>query len=242
MRRRVRSVLSLIAGLLPASTAKNRLLCRLGHRVHDTAVISPILIRNVGRLEAEAHVKINVGNVLQNLRGAHFGEYTLIGPWNFFWASPKYREHPDADPEHVGIFSIGKYCLITRRHNLDASGGIVIANWSGIAGRNCTIMSHSYDPRRHTMATGVTRMGESSFVATHCILAVGASLPDRSVLAMGGVLMPGATAPHALYGGVPAKVVRPDISDWPCFDYSEDGSRTRTPQHSLPNPRVLKNS
>lgn len=92
------------------------------------------------------------------------------------------------------------------------------------------------------MACAVTRIGESSIVATHCILAVGATLPAQSALAMGGVLMPGATAEHALYGGVPAKVVRPDISDWTCFDHAEDRSKTRSPLHSLPNPRTLTNS
>ncbi len=240
--RRLRGVLVLIVGLLPASTVKNKLLNLLGHDIHPTAVISPILIRNVGRITAEEHVRINVGNILQNLRAARFGAYTLVGPWNLVWANKRFRHDPQADPEWVGIFSIGKYALITRRHNLDASGGLVIADWAGLAGRSSTLMSHSYDPKQHAMACAVTRIGESSFVATHCILAVGANLPARSVLAMGGVLMPGATAEHALYGGVPAKVVRPDISDWPCFDYAEDGSKTRSPLHSLPNPRTLKNA
>ncbi|MEJ7703125.1 MAG: hypothetical protein WKF47_05500 [Geodermatophilaceae bacterium] len=88
----------------------------------------------------------------------------------------------------------------------------------------------------------MTRIEESSFVAAQCSIAVGATLPERSVLAMGAVLMPGATATQALYAGVPAKVVRPDISDWKCFDYSEDGTRTRSPENSLPNRRVLKRS
>jgi len=71
---------------------------------------------------------------------------------------------------------------------------------------------------------------------------VGATLPARSVLAMGAVLMPGAKDAHALYAGVPARVVRADISDWKCFEYSEDGTRTRSPENSLPNRRVLKKS
>lgn len=240
--RRVRGLLVLIVGLLPASTLKNRLLNLLGHDVHPTAVISPILIRNVGRITAEEHVLINMGNTLQNLREARFGAYTLVGPWNLFWANKGFRRDPNADPEWVGVFAIGKYSLITRRHNLDASGGLSIGDWAGVAGRGSTLMSHSYDPKHHAMACAVTRIGESSIVATHCLVAVGANLPARSALAMGAVLMPGATAEYALYGGVPAKVVRSDISDWRCFDYSEDGTKTRTPQHSLPNPRTLKNA
>ncbi|MBA3418185.1 MAG: acyltransferase [Geodermatophilaceae bacterium] len=239
--RRLRAVLVLIVGVLPASTTKNKLLNALGHDVHKSAVIDPVVIFNVGRMQVDSDARISIGNVFKNLRGARVGSYTLIGPWNFIWANPKFRSSPEADPEHVGVFSIGKSCLITRRHNLDASGGIVISDWSGLAGRSITMMSHSYDPKRHVMACAVTRMEESSFVASSCIMAVGATLPERSVLAMGAVLMPGATAPHALYAGVPAKVVRPDISDWVAFDYSEDGTRTRTPAHSLPNPRVLKN-
>lgn len=240
--RRLRAILVLIVGVLPASTAKNKLLNMLGNDVHVTAVIDPIIIVNCGRMRLEHDVRISLGNVFRNLRGARIGAYTLIGPWNVIWANPKFRTAADADPEHVGSFSIGKSALITRRHNLDASGGLVIADWSGVGGRGSTILSHSYDPKRHTMACAVTRIEESSFVAGGCTVAVGATLPEQSVLGMGGVLMPGATAPHALYAGVPARVVRPDISDWKCFDYSEDGTRTRSPDNSLPNRRVLKKS
>ena len=63
--RRVRGLLVLIVGLLPASAIKNRLLNLLGHDIHPTAMISPILIRNVGRITAEEHVRINLGNTLQ---------------------------------------------------------------------------------------------------------------------------------------------------------------------------------
>jgi len=240
--RRLRAILVLMVGLLPASGAKNRLLNALGHDIHPTAVIDPVIILLVGRMHVDSDVRISLGNVFRNLRGVRVGSYTLIGPWNVFWANPKFRKSADADPLYVGIFSIGKSCLVTRRHNLDASGGIVIADWAGLGGRSSTILSHSYDPKRHVMACAVTRIEESSFVAAQCSIAVGATLPERSVLAMGAVLMPGATATQALYAGVPAKVVRPDISDWKCFDYSEDGTRTRSPENSLPNRRVLKRS
>ncbi len=238
--RRLRAILVLTVGLLPASTVKNKLLNLLGHDVHASAVIAPVVIFMVGRMRVEEHVLISMGNVFRHLRGVRVGAYTKIGPRNEFWANPKFRHDPDADPEHVGIFSIGKSALITRRHSLDGSGGIVIADWAGLGGRGTTILSHSYDPKRHVMGCAVTRIGESAFIAAQCSIAVGATLPAQSVLAMGAVLMPGATATHALYGGVPAKVVRPDISDWKCFDYSEDGTRGRTPENSLPNRRVLK--
>lgn len=240
--RRLRVILVLIVGGLPASTVKNRLLNALGHDVHKSAVIEPVVIFKVGRLQVGPKARIARGNVFRQLRGARIGAYTLVGPRNLFWANPKYRNSLDADPEHVGIFAIGKSGLITRRHSLDASGGIIIDDWSGLGGRGSTIMSHSYDPKRHVNACAVTRIGESSFVAAQCIVAVGATLPDRSVLAMAGVLMPGATAANALYAGVPAKVVRPDISDWVCFQYSDDGTQLRTPENSLPSRPVSKTS
>ncbi len=164
--RRLRAVLVLIVGVLPASTTKNKLLNALGHDVHKSAVIDPVVIFNVGRMQVDSDARISIGNVFKNLRGARVGSYTLIGPWNFIWANPKFRSSPEADPEHVGVFSIGKSCLITRRHNLDASGGIVISDWSGLAGRSITMMSHSYDPKRHVMACAVTSMEESSYVAS----------------------------------------------------------------------------
>ncbi|MEJ7703124.1 MAG: hypothetical protein WKF47_05495 [Geodermatophilaceae bacterium] len=67
--RRLRAILVLMVGLLPASGAKNRLLNALGHDIHPTAVIDPVIILLVGRMHVDSDVRISLGNVFRNLRG-----------------------------------------------------------------------------------------------------------------------------------------------------------------------------
>lgn len=225
--RRLRALLGLVLGLLPASPIKNRLLNLLGHDVHPTAVIRPVFLVNVDRLEVGAGSLIRNWNLFRNLRVARIGLDTHIGPSNIIWANRKYRYAEVTNPELVGVFEIGKRALITRHHHIDATGGCIIGDWSAMAGRKSTVLTHSYEPMSHTMGCAPTRISECSFMANQSIMGMGAVLPPRSVLAMGGVLMPGATQEDTLYGGVPAKPLKADITAWKIFDYGEEGDHAR---------------
>lgn len=234
MRRlRALSVL-LLALVLPASGLKNRLLNLLGAEIHPTARIQRIYLRGVQKFKVGANSIVRSGNQFRNLRAVLIGDNTLVGPWNQIWANTRFRDAENAEPEWVGVFSIGNSALITRRHNLDATGGLVLADWSGLGGRGTTMLSHSYDPRTHLMLCLPTRIEESAFVAAQCTVAMGATVPARSVMAMGALMMPGAKEEYAIYAGIPAKVIKSGIEDWKCFDYGADGTHVRTPTNPLP--------
>jgi acetyltransferase-like isoleucine patch superfamily enzyme len=119
-----------------------------------------------------------------------------------------------AEPDLVGVLKVGNVVFISKRHVIDCSGGVLIDDWSGLAGRGVFIYSHSYDPEFATMTCAPTRIGKNCMVAAMTTLAMGSTLPDASILAMGGVLMPGAVKTYSIYGGVPAKPLSTDIKGW----------------------------
>ncbi|MGI8692976.1 MAG: acyltransferase [Geodermatophilaceae bacterium] len=211
--RKLKVLLVLAVGLLPASRRKNGLLNRLGHQVHPTARIAPIVLLRVRTLRVGAGTTIGFMNKLRGLRLAEFGEETQIGPHNDFRASRPAGKISD-EPEFVGVLKVGKVVFISKRHEIDCTGGVLVGDWAGMGGRNSFIYSHSYDPQRNVNTCGPTRIGRNSFIATKTILAKGATLPEGSILAMGAVLMPGASKTHTMYGGVPAKPLSVDITNW----------------------------
>ena len=211
--RKLRALLVLAVGFLPASRRKNGLLNRLGHQIHPTATIAPIVLLRVRKLRVGARTTIGFGNVLRGLRLAEFGEETEVGPRNDFRANPAHFKTA-AEPDLVGVLKVGNVVFISKRHVIDCSGGVLIDDWSGLAGRGVFIYSHSYDPEFATMTCAPTRIGKNCMVAAMTTLAMGSTLPDASILAMGGVLMPGAVKTYSIYGGVPAKPLSTDIKGW----------------------------
>lgn len=216
MLRKLRVLLGLAVGLLPAARAKNHLLNVLGHDVHPSARIAPVLLIGVRRLRVGQGTKIGYGNVLRGLALAEFGAENLIGARNDIRANPGFRAVAD-EPELVGVFRTGDRVFISRRHVFDCSGGVVLGDKSGLAGRDVFVYSHSYDPELDIVTCAPTRIGTNSMVASKTTLAMGATLPDRCILALGAVLLPGATRTDALYGGVPAKPLDIDIRHWKAF-------------------------
>lgn len=211
--RKLKALVVLAVGLLPASRRKNGLLNRLGHQVHPRAHIAPIVLLRVRKLRVGAGTTIGFGNKLRGLQMAEFGEETQVGPRNDFRASRPRGKISD-EPEFVGVLKVGNVVFISKRHEVDCTGGVLIGDWAGMAGRSTFIYSHSYDPQRDTRLMAPTRIGRSSMVASKTILAMGSTLPDGSILAMGGLLMPGANKPFTMYGGVPAKPLDIDLKDW----------------------------
>lgn len=226
--RKVKALLVLFAGLLPASAMKNRLLTTLGHQIHPTAIIDPVILLKIVRIEIGARTHIWSGSIFRNLRGLRIGADCTMMRWNKVSAIPTFRRTEGADPFTVGILSLGDHVLITKGHDLDASGGVFMENWSAIAGKQTLVYSHAYDPGNHVLSCAVTRIEENSFIAARTTLAAGSTLPARSALAMGGVLMPGATKTGMLYGGVPAKPIR-DISDWAMQAVQQEHGAVRPP-------------
>ena len=214
--RRLRALLLLVVGLLPASPVKNRLFNALGHQIDATARIAPVLLLRLGRMQVGANTRIGPLNVFRGMHRVEIGPDSSIGTANDFRANAKYRRLAD-QPELAGVFRAGRFVFISKRHTFDCSGGVVMGDRSAIGGRQVFVYSHSYDPREDLLMCEPTRIGFNAMVASKTTLAMGATLPDRSILAMGATLLPGATRPDTMYAGLPARPLDIDISAWKVF-------------------------
>ena len=215
---RLRMLVVLAIGLLPASTAKNRLLRACGFEIHPTARISPVVLQNVAVMRCAAGVVVQAGSWYKGLTRIDLGEGVIVGRWNTFTASPIYRVPGGArEPEHVGALVMGAYAYITNRHYFDCSGGVLMADWAAFGGLHTVVLSHTLELEKLVSRCEPVRLGDHSFIGSCCTVAAGAVLPDRCVVAMGSVVRPGLTSEETLYGGVPARVVRSGIAHWEWF-------------------------
>ena len=213
---RVRHIALAVAWLLPRSTVKNRILTRLGHRVHPSARVRPNLVWKVGEFEVGPDARLGLGNVFKNLRWVRLGHAAQIGRLNLVSAHPVFARHY---PESSSLELLAS-AKITSRHQLDCSGGVSLGEFSSLAGHQTRIMSHSIDVRRNAQVAYPVLVGPRSFVGTRCVLLGGAKVPPRSMVAAGSVVpSQRETGPSGLWAGAPARFVREMEGAW--FDRSE---------------------
>ncbi len=199
-----KSLITTMIWLGPASGIKNALLRRMGHDVHPTARARASLVWKVGVFRMAAGSRMGRFNLVKNMRSVELGTGASVGRMNLVSAHPVYIKLWESSAR----LRLENNATITSRHSLDCSGGVSIGRFAGLFGHRSTIMSHSIDLRRDAQTALPVEIGARSFVGTNCLILGGASLPERSVLGAGSVLVKRRTldAP-GLYAGVPAKRV-----------------------------------
>jgi acetyltransferase-like isoleucine patch superfamily enzyme len=148
-------------------------------------------------------------NVIRGCESVTIGDHGGIGTLNWITA------HPQGDARHYAgqadrhpVLKIGRHSSITTRHYLDCTAGIVVGDFSTVAGLRSQILTHSIDLDQNLQtAKGIT-IGAYSFIGTATVLLQGSSLPDFSVLAAGSVLTKPQSEPYSLYAGQPAVKIR----------------------------------
>lgn len=206
---KLRNVVSLFIGIIPASRVKNILLNRLGHRIMPDAKVGICLLWKAGRIELAAGAAIRNFNMVRNIKKISLGENASIGSWNWISAASEFAE---PTPE-AGCVVLGDESGLTSRHYIDCSGGVIIGSFATVGGHRSTILSHGIDFATNRQTAKCVYIGDWTFVSTGCTFLKGSVLPDRSVLAAGGVLTESKStqSPEGLFGGVPAKRIK-DIS------------------------------
>jgi acetyltransferase-like isoleucine patch superfamily enzyme len=192
----------LCCGLLPPSILKNRLLRLLGHAVHRTAIIKPIVILGETKIEAASSSTIGTLSVLRNVR-VLLGQHSTIGQLNWISAAPFLVENSRC--MSAGRLELGEHAAIMNRHYIDASGGVLLGSYSIVAGVRSTFMTHGIDVADNVLDTNSIEIGKYAMVGGNCNLVLGASVPSHSVVAMGSTVVRGLTEAHGFYAGVPAK-------------------------------------
>lgn len=108
--------------------------------------------------------------------------------------------------------SVGDNVYIAPYGILYATGKIIIKN-NVIIGPNCLMSSgnHTFHNDSYCNGPGIFKqinIESGCWIAGHCILLAGSSLPARSVLAAGSVLTRNVFFEEGIYGGVPARLIR----------------------------------
>jgi len=206
----MRRVITLLVCLLPACELKNTLLRWVGHSIGDDVRIGPCVVFDVRRLDFGDRARMGTGNVLRGLDLVLLGENAIIGHWNWISASPAFR----ADGTDRGLLSLGANATIVSRHFIDCSGGVLVDEYALLAGLRSVFLTHQVDYNTCTMIASSITIGAYSIVNACNKIVPGAHIPARSITAMGAVILPGLETQGRLYGGVPARDLKPVEGQW----------------------------
>ena len=118
----------------------------------------------------------------------------------------------DAIIKDLQGITVGNHCFVGNTVVIMGSGEIIIEDEVMIAPHaiiisgNHTSMNGSY--RYGKADAGKIFIGRGSWVAGNATIAKGASLPEDSVLSANSFLNKTFDAPHSIYGGIPAKLIK----------------------------------
>lgn len=190
----------MVVGLLPASQIKNALLRKCGFAIAERCSFGISLLLGTREVRLDAGCRISNFNVFRGLEKISMKSNASIGSWNWFSAATEFtRQEPRA------CFVIGRESAVTSRHYIDCSGGVLIGDFSTVAGQRSTFLSHGIDFDRNIQTTAPINIGDACFVSTGCTVLKGATLASKSVLAAGAVLTSqDPLARPGLWAGVPA--------------------------------------
>lgn len=196
----MRDLILLALWLLPASRVKNRMLTALGHRIAPTAKAQSNLVWKVRAFEMADRSGINRWNLIKGMKRVRLSECATIGRNNMISANRAYARIAGG-----ARLELGDHAYLTSRHSVDASGSLIIGDYSALAGFGTQVLTHSIDLSRDAQTAYPIVIGERSFIGAKCLLLGGSRLPARSVLAAGSVLTDAERTEQGLWAGVPAR-------------------------------------
>jgi acetyltransferase-like isoleucine patch superfamily enzyme len=206
--RPMRILLTVAIAPLPQGLKRLAMVRLLGARIDRSARIG-LSIVDSDVLDMGPGSRIGHFTVLRGLRCTHLGARATVGNFNWVTAAPEFQSR--GEDANDGCFILGRESAITSRHYVDCSGGVIIGRYTTIAGVRSTILSHQIDLTAGVQSTKTTRIGDYTFVSSNVCVTPGASIPDRSVVAMGAVVVGHLEQTGALYGGVPARALRSNV-------------------------------
>lgn len=201
----MRQALTTLVFLLPPSGLKIRLLNRLGHQIHPTAVIGICLVRRVERFEVGERSLIHHFNLFRDLRLVKLGEGCRIMLFNQVVGDSGYE--PGAEQtENLRTLRLGDFSHIISQHYLDCGGGVLLGNETWVTGIRSTLLSHAFDPTNGGVILDPVTIGDRAVVATSCTMLPGTTIGEGALIAAGSTTWTGQEAKGGhLHGGVPAR-------------------------------------
>lgn len=217
----MKNLLLLISFLLPWRLRRSFLERRFGYQIHPTARIGFAWILPA-RLIMEEGTRIGTASVCKNLDLLHLKAHATVGRANWITGFPlgqsrHFAHQTNRRPELI----VGEHAAITNRHLLDCTNSVTIGRFTTFAGFHSQIISHSIDLQENRQSSEPVHVGDYCFVGTNCVLLGGSALPDFCVLGAKSLLNKAFTETYQLYGGVPARAIKPLSRDSKYFQRTE---------------------
>ena len=205
----MKSTLLTFIGIWPASRFKNFLLRQIGFDVHKDARLSPNFFFKVRELTLGPHSIIRPFNLFRST-SIHLNDFSLIGSWNWFSSAPALFIHS----EYRAEFFLGSSSCVNSRNYFDCSGGIYFGNFSDLAGIRSTFITHYIDTRVNSQTCRPINIGHYDMLSSNLKITPGASVGDKSIVAMGSVLTGKSYPSGVLIAGVPGRVLQERTGGW----------------------------
>ncbi|MGI9087937.1 MAG: acyltransferase [Chthoniobacterales bacterium] len=207
--------------LLPWSWRRSFLEKQFGYSLHPTSWIGFAWIFPK-HLVLEEHARIGHLNVCKGADLLHLGAHAIIGQLNWITGFPSgagrhFAHQPERRPELI----LEKHAGISSRHFIDCTARIRIGAFSTVAGFRSQLITHSIDLAAGRQAAAPIEIGEYCFLGTEVVVLGGGGLPHHSVLGAKALLNKKWEEPFHLYGGVPAKPLKPLPRDLGYFQRQE---------------------
>jgi len=205
MLNKTRLIMHVFIAMLPIRIKRSAYRHLFGWEIDDTARIG-FSIMNVRDVYLGPNTRIGHFSVFMNLQRLHLANNSRIGQWNWCSAAPLFSS---SGQNEAATLVLGEHAAITIRHYLDCSGGISIGAFSVFGGVKSTVLTHQVDTVESRQTTSPVQIGEYCFIGSDVRITSGSQIPDRCIVAMGAVVAGQLAEEGMLYGGVPAKPIKP---------------------------------
>lgn len=153
----------------------------------------------IDRLDLGDHVHVGHLNIVRGGDEVRLERWSEVLRLNVINAIPDPILTTPATP----TFRLGPGAVITAGHKIDFTDRVDIGRRAIIGGRGSSLWTHN------RQQTGPVAVGDHAYLGSECRVAPGASVAARSVVGMGAVVVGRLDQPAWLYGGVPAKPLKP---------------------------------
>ncbi len=143
--------------------------------------------------------------VIRRVGRIQLGEHARIANFNWITSIP---EQAFGVVKRNRSLILGDHTAVTGRHYIDVQESVTIGHHTTIAGVRSTLLTHEINIGASRQECRPINIGNYCFIGSGCIILSGAVIGDCCVLAAGAVVPRGVYAGPALYGGVPAKLLK----------------------------------
>jgi len=205
----MKRLIALFSIVLPWPIRRAMLRRFFGYEIADTSRIGLSWIYPK-KLVMKEGASIGHLTVCKGIDLLQIGESASIGNLNWITGYPSdlpghFEHQPDRRPELI----LDGHSAITNRHMVDCTASVHIGAFATFAGFASQLLTHSINLETNRQEAYPIRIGDYCFVGTNCVLLGGSALPNYSVLGAKSLLNRAYTETYQLYGGVPAKPIKP---------------------------------